>query len=72
MEPRIVAVPETPRAIEPLFEPEPEPEPVIEEPAEPYEPAVASASAAAAAPALAFDPDDLDTPAYLRRGKLVN
>jgi cell division protein FtsZ len=72
MEPRIVAVPETPRAIEPLFEPELEPEPVIEEPAEPYEPAVASASAAAAAPALAFDPDDLDTPAYLRRGKLVN
>ena len=76
MEPRIVAVAETPRAIEPLFEPEPElePEPVIEEPAEPYEPAAASASAAAAAaaPALAFDPDDLDTPAYLRRGKLVN
>ena len=70
MEPRIVAVPEAPRAIEPLFEPEPEPEPVIEEPAEPFEPAVASASAAA--PALAFDPDDLDTPAYLRRGKLVN
>ena len=26
-EPRIVAVPETPRAIEPLFEPDPEPEP---------------------------------------------
>jgi cell division protein FtsZ len=73
-EPRIVAVPEIPRAIEPLFEPEPElePEPVIEEPAEPYEPAVASAGAAAAAPALAFDPDDLDTPAYLRRGKLIN
>jgi cell division protein FtsZ len=71
-EPRIVAVPETPRTIEPVYEPEPEPEPVIEEPAEPYEPAAASASAAAAAPALAFDPDDLDTPAYLRRGKLVN
>jgi len=71
-EPRIVAVPEPPRAIEPVFEPEPEPEPVIEEPAEPYEPAAASAGAAAAAPALAFDPDDLDTPAYLRRGKLVN
>ncbi len=69
-EPRIVAVPEPPRAIEPVFEPEPEPEPVFEEPAEPYEPA--AASAAAAAPALAFDPDDLDTPAYLRRGKLVN
>ncbi|HLN00533.1 MAG TPA: cell division protein FtsZ [Bryobacteraceae bacterium] len=69
-EPRIVAVPEPPRALEPAFEPEPEPEPVIEEPAEPYEPA--AASAAAAAPALAFDPDDLDTPAYLRRGKLVN
>jgi cell division protein FtsZ len=69
-EPRIVAVPEPTRAIEPVFEPEPEPEPVIEDPAEPYEPA--AASAAAAAPALAFDPDDLDTPAYLRRGKLVN
>jgi len=71
-EPRIVAVPDPPRAMEPVFEPEPEPEPVIEEPTEPYEPAAASASAAAAAPALAFDPDDLDTPAYLRRGKLVN
>jgi len=71
-EPRIVAVPDPPRAMEPVFEPEPEPEPVIEEPAEPYEPAAASASAAAAAPALAFDPDDLDTPAYLRRGKLIN
>jgi hypothetical protein len=71
-EPRIVAVPEPPRAIEPVFEPEPEPEPVIEEPDEPYEPAAASAGAATAAPALAFDPDDLDTPAYLRRGKLVN
>jgi len=71
-EPRIVAVPDPPRAIEPVFEPEPEPEPVIEEPAEPYEPAAASASAGAAAPGLAFDPDDLDTPAYLRRGKLVN
>ena len=43
---------------------------MIEEPAEPYEPA--ACQAAAAAPALAFDPDDLDTPAYLRRGKLVN
>ncbi len=72
VEPRIVAAPEPRRAVEPLFEPEPEPEPVIEEPAEPYEPAVAAAGAAAAAPALAFDPDDLDTPAYLRRGKLVN
>ena len=71
IEPRIVAAPEPPRAMEPVFEPEPEPEPVIEEPVEPYEPAVAAA-AAAAAPALAFDPDDLDTPAYLRRGKLVN
>jgi cell division protein FtsZ len=69
-EPRIVAVPEPQRAIEPVSEPEPEHEPVIEEPDEPYEPA--AASAAAAAPALAFDPDDLDTPAYLRRGKLVN
>jgi cell division protein FtsZ len=69
LEPRIVAhpAPEPPRAVEPLFDPEPEP---IEEPVETYEPAVAAA--AGAAPALAFDPDDLDTPAYLRRGKLVN
>jgi cell division protein FtsZ len=72
LEPRIVAAPEPPRAVEPLFEPEPEPEPepVVEEP-EPYEPAAAAAGAAAAS-ALTFDPDDLDTPAYLRRGKLVN
>jgi len=71
-EPRIVAIPEPPCAAEPLFEPEPEPERIVEEPSEPYEPAAAAAGAAAAAPALAFDPDDLDTPAYLRRGKLVN
>jgi cell division protein FtsZ len=72
LEPRIVAVSEPARAAEPVLEPEPEPEPepVIEEPAGPYQPA--AASAAAAAPALTFDPDDLDTPAYLRRGKLVN
>jgi len=70
-EPRIVAIPELPRAAEPLFEPEPELEPIVEEPSEPYEPAAAAAGAAAA-PALAFDPEDLDTPAYLRRGKLVN
>jgi hypothetical protein len=44
---------------------------VIEEPAETYEPPLAVA-AAAGAPGLAYDPDDLDTPAYLRRGKLVN
>jgi hypothetical protein len=42
---------------------------MVEEPAEPVEPAIA---AAASAGALAYDPDDLDTPAYLRRGKLVN
>jgi len=71
-EPRIVAIPEPPCSAEPLFEPEPEPEPIVEEPSEPYEPAAAAAGAAVAAPALAFDPDDLDTPAYLRRGKLVN
>jgi cell division protein FtsZ len=70
LEPRIVAVPEPARAAEPVLEPEPEPGPVIEEPAEPHQPA--AASAAAAAPSLTFDPDDLDTPAYLRRGKLVN
>lgn len=73
LEPRIVAAPDPARAVEPLLEPELEPEPVVEEPVEPYEPAAAAAGAAAgAAPALAFDPDDLDTPAYLRRGKLVN
>ncbi len=71
VEPRIVAAPEPQRAVEPLFDPEPEPEPVVEEPEGPYEPAAAAAGAAAA-PALTFDPDDLDTPAYLRRGKLVN
>jgi hypothetical protein len=40
---------------------------MVEEPPAPLE-----AAAAAGAGALAFDPDDLDTPAYLRRGKLVN
>ena len=72
IEPRIVAAAEPSRAADPLFEPEPEPEPVIEEPSEPEQPMAAGAAATAAAPALAFDPDDLDTPAYLRRGKLVN
>ena len=70
-EPRIVAAaPEPPRVVEPVRAP-PEPEPVVEEPAESIQPAVAAA-AAAGVPTLAFDPDDLDTPAYLRRGKLVN
>jgi len=70
-EPRIVAAaPEPPRVVEPVRAP-PEPEPVVEEPAESIQPAVAAA-AAAGVPALPFDPDDLDTPAYLRRGKLVN
>jgi hypothetical protein len=41
---------------------------MVEEPSAPHE----AAAAAAGAGALAFDPDDLDTPAYLRRGKLVN
>ena len=64
VEPRIVAAAhEPPRAVEPVREPEPEP--VVEEP-------VAAAAAAAGVPALPFDPNDLDTPAYLRRGKLVN
>jgi cell division protein FtsZ len=68
-EPRTMTA-EPPRAVEPVREPEPEiePEPVVEEPAEPFQPAVAAAAAGAAA-AMAFDPDDLDTPAYLRRGK---
>ena len=68
-EPRIVA-PEPPRAAETVREPqpEPEPEPVIaaEEPSQDFEPAAGAASA------MAFDPDDLDTPAYLRQGKLLN
>ncbi len=70
-EPRTVAAaPEPPRVVEPVRAP-PEPEPVVEEPAESIQPAVAAA-AAAGVPTLPFDPDDLDTPAYLRRGKLVN
>ena len=68
-EPRIVA-PEPPRAVEVVHEPPPEPEPMVEEPTAPFEPAIAAAAASAGA--LAYDPDDLDTPAYLRRGKLVN
>jgi cell division protein FtsZ len=71
MEPRIVA--SEPRAAEPIREPEPapEPEPFIEEPPEPFEPAAAAAAAAGVSP-MSFDPDDLDTPAYLRQGKLLN
>jgi hypothetical protein len=45
---------------------------MVEEPPAPLEPAAAAAAAAAGAGGLAYDPDDLDTPAYLRRGKLVN
>jgi cell division protein FtsZ len=62
-EPRIMAQ-EPARMPEPVREPEPKPEPAAaaEEPAEHFEPA----------PALTFDPDDLDTPAYLRQGKLLN
>ncbi|MEX2263465.1 MAG: cell division protein FtsZ [Bryobacteraceae bacterium] len=51
------------RAQEPFFartvesQPEPLPEAVVEEPI---------------VPALSFDPDDLDTPAYMRQGKLLN
>src|SRR5229473_1907079 len=65
VEPRMKTA-EAPRAAEPVREPEPEiePEPVVEEPVEPFQPAVAAAAAAGAA-AMAFDPDDLDTPAYL-------
>ena len=68
LEPRIMAA--AARAAAPAPEPEPEPVAVVEEPAEP--PAAAAAAAAGAAPAMTFDPDDLDTPAYLRQGKLVN
>src|SRR5579863_4145035 len=62
LEPRIVAhsVPEPARALEP----EPDPEPItVEEPAEHFEPVAAAAAAAASG----FNPDDLDTPAYLRQ-----
>jgi cell division protein FtsZ len=71
VEARIVA-PAPPRVVEPVREPEPAAEPVevAEDPVEQFEPA--AAAAAAGASAMAFDPDDLDTPAYLRRGKLVN
>ena len=68
MEPRIVA-PEAARTFEPMREPEPERATVVDEPVEQFEPA---AAAAAAGSAMAFDPDDLDTPAYLRQGKLLN
>ena len=70
-EPRIRTT-ESRCAGEPVREPEPaiEPEPVVEEPVEPFQPAAAAAAPSAAA--MAFDPDDLDTPAYLRRGKLLN
>ena len=73
VEARIVA-PVPARAVEPIREPEPEAEPVVvaEKPVEQFEPAAAAAAAAAGATAMTFDPDDLDTPAYLRRGKLVN
>src|SRR5579864_4569908 len=67
-EPRNVAS-SAPRAAEPVREPEPEPVTVVDEP---FEPAAAAAAAAGAAPGMTFDPDDLDTPAYLRRGKLLN
>jgi cell division protein FtsZ len=72
-EPRIVvptSAAEPARPVAVVHESPMEPEPMVEEPPEPLEPA--AAAAAAGAGALAFDPDDLDTPAYLRRGKLVN
>jgi cell division protein FtsZ len=72
-EPRIVvpmAAAEPARAVDVIHEPPPEPEPMVEEPPAALEPA--ASAAAAGAGSLAFDPDDLDTPAYLRRGKLVN
>jgi cell division protein FtsZ len=76
-EPRIVAAaPEPARAVEPVrkeaiqIEAEAVPETVNEPPVETFEPV--AAAAAAGASAMAFDPDDLDTPAYLRRGKLIN
>lgn len=72
-EPRIVVptvAAEPARPVEVVYEAPPEPEPMVEEPPEPFEPA--AAAAAAGAGAMAYDPEDLDTPAYLRRGKLVN
>ena len=67
LEPRIMAA--AARAAASVPELEPEPVAVVEEP---VEPPAAAAAAAGAAPAMTFDPDDLDTPAYLRQGKLVN
>ena len=65
VEPRIVAPEPPPRTVEAVREPEPEP--MVEEPTEQFETA-----AAAGAGAMPYDPNDLDTPAYLRRGKLIN
>jgi cell division protein FtsZ len=72
-EPRIVVstvAAEPARPVEVVYEAPPEPEPMVEEPPEPLAPA--AAAAAAGVGGMAYDPDDLDTPAYLRRGKLVN
>ncbi len=72
-EPRIVVssvAAEPARPVEVVYEAPLEPEPMVEEPPAPLAPA--AAAAAAGAGGMAFDPDDLDTPAYLRRGKLVN
>jgi cell division protein FtsZ len=72
-EPRIVVpivAAEPARPVDVVYEAPPEPEPMVEEPPAPLEPA--AAAAAAGVGAMGYDPDDLDTPAYLRRGKLVN
>ena len=72
-EPRIVVssvAAEPARPVEVVYEAPLEPEPMVEEPPEPLQPA--AAAAAVGAGGMAFDPDDLDTPAYLRRGKLIN
>ena len=68
--PLIRALPSLPEPrVEPL--PEPEPEPVMQLEPEP-EPAMLAEPEPQPEPAPALDLDDLDTPAYLRRGRMLN
>jgi cell division protein FtsZ len=61
--------------VQPPAEPEPEPAPFIEPEPEPVfepEPEPEPALIAEADPSMDLDMDDLDTPAYLRQGRLLN
>ena len=78
--PNGIALPERRQSVTPVIRvhapvPEPEPEPVMEpeaeEEREPEPPQIARA-AAAGEPERVMDLDDLDTPAYLRQGRLIN